>query len=359
MFDVELSEEMLSAGERALFSQWLAEEGLDEAVWDVYDCVMRARTEVTRPTVARVYSGGGLVGAAFAVWCKAYARSLFGHPLLYMPTDWMGLTSFIWIRVGYCAEGMANPGFVAPGCDPDAVFRAALEGFRGAASGLMVIDRADNKALHGHVPRFRYARDGVVDLEPFSAAEDYVATHRNVTRKIKSFVNKGGRIEVIRGPLNEARIRRFEGFLTSTVARSIVYSPFQDCFGAVVSETCARDAGHMVHLVATMRGEDLGYHTFVETGEGLRMVHGAFDRERRTTHHAYENLIIEAVRYGLERGLKTVYFGPVLNETKRRMMSGGDASTLYFHSRSAFVRLWFPAMFPFTRLQSKGMLAFS
>ena len=107
-----------------------------------------------------------------------------------------------------------------------------------------------------------------------------------------------------------------------------------------------------------MNGDLLGYHSFVQTGKGLRMLHGAFDRTRRTTHHCYENLIIHTVGYAIGNGLEAVHFGPVLNVTKQRMMNRFGKTRLYFYSNNPVIRFLFRLIFPHSRMQSKGLLAF-
>jgi hypothetical protein len=50
------------------------------------------------------------------------------------------------------------------------------------------------------------------------------------------------------------------------------------------------------------------------------MIHGAFDRSLETTQHSYENIMTAAADYAIQHGLEIVHFGPIMNETKRRLM---------------------------------------
>lgn len=350
---------MLSSAERCELTGCLEDRGLDSAVWDVYDRVSRVRTKSTAFRVLRAHQGDRLAGAAFMFRCRAWGQALFRQPALYGPTDFVGLPAHIWIRVGYCAEGIANPGFVHPDFDCDCVVAGMLDFLRKNALGAIVTDLVSNDHLHAGAARFPYVSDGRIELDSIPTVEAFRSLHNNLKRKISWFTNKGGRIEIVCGPIDDVTVRQFHSFISATVCTSLVYSPFQDCFPGIVRETCGIDSGRTVHFLARMNGALVGYHTFIRTGRELRMIHGAFNRELRTTHHAYENLILEIVRYALANGLKTIHFGPVLNETKRRMMTHTDRAALYFYSNNAIIRAVIPRIFPYTRMQSEGLLTYS
>lgn len=359
MLSCTLMNTMLTDEERALFEGCLAEQGVDGAIWGIYACALRVPSKTTETLVLRAYDGERLVAAAFVVKCRAWGKAVFDFPLLYKAFDLPGLSAIVWIRVGFCAEGVANPGFVVAPLTYDDVVPAMLEYLRGQAYGLIVVDRVENDPLHRNVQTFPYVNDGTVSVKGMGDVSEYVGSHRNIVRKIKEFENRGGQIEVVRGALDERLIRLFRGFVTATVEKSLIYSPFQDIFGDLVAETCASTSERMVHFVASMKGEPLGYHTFVQTGRGLRMIHGAFDRERRTTHHCYENLIIANARYAIEAGLDCVYLGPVVNETKRRMVNVTEGARLHFGSGYWVIRTFFGVLFPYTKMQRKELGRFS
>jgi hypothetical protein len=359
MFSCALNDEMLSPFERDRFAPFLDAQGLDAAIWDVFRCFLAGRTRTTHPRVLRVYDRDRLVGAAFVAYCRGYGKSLFRSPLLHIPTDLVGMPSYIWFRVGFGPEVAANPGFVAPESAHDDVIRAMIAHLRRNAWGVMITDRAANSYLHAGVSEFPYASDGTVDVSGMASAQDYVGAHRNSKRKIRHFVNKGGTVEVIHGPLDDSMVAAVNRCQEATVKRSVIFSPFQDAFSRAMIETCRCPSDRLVHFVARINGDVLGYHTFVRTGTGLRMLHGAFDRERHTTHHCYENLIIDSVRYAIEHKLHTVHFGPVLNETKHRMMNGTEKASFFFHSRFGLIRTCFPIAFRLSRMQSRELLAFA
>ena len=359
MYSFNLTDEMLTGGERTVFAGFLEREGVDAAIWDVFDCFLRVSSKRTRPQVLRAYSDGRLAGAAFVARCCGFGRSLFSHPLLYAPVDAVGLPSFIWIRAGFCAEILANPGFAAEGFNLDELIPPMLGYLRKRSLGVMVTDMRKNERVHAEGHGFPYVSDGVVDVAGMTGVDDYIAQHGNLVRKLKHYRNKGGGIDVIHGPLSEDLRRAVEHCIESTVCRSIITSPFQDTFADAAAETCTRPSAKVVHFVGHMGGAVLGYHTFVRTGRGLRMMHGAFDRERKTTRHCYENLIVRIAQYAIEEGLEKVHFGPILNETKRRMMNVSTPCSLYFYSRFGFMRAFFPAIFRLSNMQRRELLAFA
>ena len=225
--------------------------------------------------------------------------------------------------------------------------------------GVILTDSQDPSARLSDGREFPYVSDGVIDLSAIASAEDYIAQHRNIKRKIKGFINKGGTIETQHGPLDTPAIAAVSRCIDATAAKSLIYSPFQDIFPQAVRETCRLDSTNLVHFIARMRGEFLGYHTFLKTGDGLRMLHGAFDRTRDTTFHAYENLIIETVRYATARKLAKVYFGPIMNETKRRMMNTSRKSVMFFYSDKPVIKTLIPLLLPYSRFQRRELLAFA
>lgn len=353
-----LSPEPPSTAERAALADHLRDMGADEAAWDVFGCFLATRSAATRPLALRASRDGRFAGIALMVECAAYGRSLFDSPWLARPMDLSRIPALTWIRVGLCAETLANPGFVAAGFDRGATIAAMLEWLRRHRPVLFVNDATASRPLHASAREFPYVRDGAVDIAGMTSVADYIAQHNNIRRKIKGFTNKGGTIDLIEGPLGDDDMAGVAHCVASTVGHSIIASPFQDLFPEMVAATCAHRSPRFVHFVARLDGRMLGYHSFIRTGRGLRMLHGAFDRTLKSTLHAYENLIVRAVAHGIEHRLDRVHFGPVLNETKRRMMNATEPAALFFSSNNPLLGAAIPAIFPLTKMQSRELLAF-
>jgi hypothetical protein len=353
-----LTDEMLSETERDRFAVYLEEQGLDDAVWDVYACFLDTENRMTKPRVLRAFRDNELVAVAFLARCRAWAGSVFKPKALAAAFDLVGIPAYMWIRVGYGAEVLANPGFFATDAPREEIAATMLRYLHRKSYGLIVIDHEDQAHLHTRVKGYPYVCDGSVHINGMVKVQDYVAEHGSIKRKIKAFENKGGTIDRVHGAIDDALFENIRHCLESTVERSVIYSPWQDNAAAMAVRTCRAESDRFVHFIARMNGDLLGYHSFVQTGNGLRMLHGAFDRTRRTTHHSYENLIIHTVGYAIDNGLESVHFGPVLNVTKQRMMNRFGKTRLYFYSNNPVIRFFFRLIFPYSRMQSGKLLAF-
>jgi hypothetical protein len=94
----------------------------------------------------------------------------------------------------------------------------------------------------------------------------------------------------------------------------------------------------LVHFVARFDDEFSGYHSFVISGKSLCCLSGAFDRTRHTNYHAYENVIVESIRFSLENGIRRIFYGPVTNETKAKMMPGFSRTEMHLYLRFGGMR---------------------
>ena len=180
---------------------------------------------MTQPRVLRAYDGERLVGAAFIARCRAWSGAVFGNRMLRQGLDLFGIPAYLWIRVGFCAEVLANPGFVADGYDDNEVIGAMIAYLRKHSYGAIIVDDARNEGLHSTPMKYPYVRDGVIPVAGMRTVQDYVDRHRNIKRKIKAFTNKGGTIEVVRGALPETLFDTLGRCMTATVARSVYPCP--------------------------------------------------------------------------------------------------------------------------------------
>lgn len=349
----------LSDTERELFEPCLSSQGVDQRIWQVLDCFMGCKSHRTQPMVLRAYFDRHLAGAAHIAQCTAWGGSVFRQRLIRGGIDVLRIPAWLWVRVGYGHEVLANPGVAAPGFPYDEVIAAMIDFLHRRSFGAIIIDRTHHQHLHTRAMRYAYASDGTVPLNRYQTAADFVSQHPSVKRKVKAFQNRGGRIHRVYGAVAPRWIAAFRRCMTETVSRSAIFTPWQDNFEDMAAHTCERDSPDFVHLIATMNDSVLGYHSFIRSGHSLHMMHGAFDRSLKTTHHCYENLIIASVQLGLDEGLRELRFGPVMNETKRRMMSVFEDVVFNFYAGSLPIRLLFPRIFPYSRMQADALLQFA
>jgi hypothetical protein len=358
-FRFEISQNMLTAEERTVFSAGLRRQGLDEAVWEVFDCFLHDSSRVTKPSIIRAYEKEKLAGAAFFFKCYGGGDTLFSNRLLASTVNLARMPSCIWFRQGVCADLAANPGFAAEGFDAALVISGIIRHLRKVALSLFITDHAHSEAEHPGAIRFPYVREGAVKVSQYHDISEYLGEHGKLKRKIRIFAKKGGTIEVLKGPLDLQTRQDLGRCVRATMQSSFVRTPFQDLFPAMIDRSCTVGSERLVTIIARLGGDFIGYHSFLRTGKSLRMLHGAFDRSRDSLFHAYENIITAASEHALKEGLEAVHFGPVMNETKRRMMNSSTETAIFFTSRNALVRAVLPGLYRRSSMQSEKLLAFA
>jgi len=70
-------------------------------------------------------------------------------------------------------------------------------------------------------------------------------------------------------------------------------------------------------------------------------------------------MIFRVVGFAIEHGIQTVYFGPVLNETKRRMMTRFVPTQLYLSSKLPWLLRFFMPILKRSQMHSQKLLEFS
>jgi len=70
-------------------------------------------------------------------------------------------------------------------------------------------------------------------------------------------------------------------------------------------------------------------------------------------------MIYRVVKYAVENKIQTVYFGPTLNETKKRMMNRFLPTQLYISSKMPFLLKLFVPVLRRSRLNARELLEFS
>lgn len=358
-FQHDISSNMLTWDERSSFSSCLGHYGIDETVWDVYECFLRSSSSVTRPSIMRAFHNGELAGAAFFFICHAGGRTLFRNPLLAAAVNLTRMPSYIWFRQGICADLMANPGFFADGYDGHSILSGMINHLRKKALSLFITDLTGNEAYYLGAKRFPYVKEGAVSVKGKRDVSEYVEEHGKLKRKLKTFSKKGGTIEVLKGALDQKTRTDLLRCVRSTIKSSFVHTPFQDHFPTMIEESCCIPSERLLSVIARLDGNFVGYHTFVRTGRGMRMLHGAFDRGRDSLYHAYENIIVRSAEHAIREGLEAVYFGPIMNETKRRMMNMTEKTEIFFSSNNPLVRSVLPVLYSRSSMQSAKLLAFS
>ncbi len=323
----------LALEEQARLAADLDRLGLDAALWGVLNATVATGSAASRPFWLRARRGDDLVGAALVVECRRLARCVTRNAALERTIDALNPPSFMWLRVGAGIDQYANPGFVADGLD-----RATF--VRGAVGAMMRRYRYgcvfDDPSTPLGVPTADVAFPDFGRVEPVAGERDAsLAASKQLRKKVRKFANKGGRIDVVAGPMPDAEAAIVAGWLRSIDPE--VRVTFQDLYPAMVA--ASNRLPETVHVLAYLDDAFVGYHSFLPSGERLVCLSGIFDPDRPSNYHAYENVILEVLAYAAERGFARIDFGPVLNPTKAKMMTRFERSALRYVSRHAPFRL--------------------
>jgi len=358
MFSYDISNKELSKEETALFNDYLQNNNIESNIWEVFHCFLKSGTKTTVPLVMRVFDNGQLEGVVFFVKCKKYGKALFNNRLLAKLLDVMAMPCYVWIRSGLCAEVLANPGFFITIANDDLSVSKVIDHMQRQVPFLVVVEREYNSELHSKSVCFPYVNEGMISIENMNSVEDYIKEHKSLRHKINEFEKNGGRLEIIHGPIGEENIEAVTRCQETIAKRSVIYTPFQEIYIDCVKETCRLDSDSIVHIIARSEEKFLGYHTFIQSGDGLYLMHGAFDRNLKTTHKAYENIMIKSVDYALKRNITKIQMGPILNETKNRMMNKKVSNKYYFYSKNFILRKVFVTLFSKSKQQSAELTRF-
>lgn len=341
-----VTSEPLLPDEQEVFAADLAALGLDREAFTVLNAMLTTGSVHSIPKVLRAYRDARLAGVAYFIECRRSGQTLFeGAAGTLMSV--LGGPTFYWSRVGNLVDASANVGYVSGRESRDDFVDAALgELQRRYQSGSVIWPSALDPG-RGYVGS-RFCDSGVMRLDDGRDLEERLQSRKNLRRKVSKFRNKGGVVEVHHGALSPETRAEISRCIHSL--RPLLLTPFQDIYPAMVDCAARIDSKRVVHFITRIDGEMVGYHSFAESPSALHALSGAFDRNRHSNYHAYENMILETVRYGLEQGKKRIEYGPVLNPTKADMMDTFEPTQVRMYSRLAPVRWTTPLILRMSRV---------
>jgi len=358
MLTFELSERFLTTQETPAFDEYLARHEWDSSIWPVFRCFFEAAVPGTTPLVLRTWEDGTLCGAAIVVRCTHYGRSLFHGSGPARLVDAARMPNYLWIKFGCCMDMMSNPGFVRDPARAEEVHAAMAKHLKRYCFSSLIYDYDDCASLYPGAAVMPTMPHALIDTSGMSSVQDYLAQHKNLRRKLNIFRNHGGTFEVVANRLDEADVVDVRRCFLATAAQSIVYLPYQDLYLSAALLTSSTHLDNVYYFVARLNGEFLGYQAAVATGSHLNALHGAFDRERATTHHAYDVLFVRMVDFAITHGLTSIDFGAVLNITKQRAVNRTIPMSYFLYSKYGIVQWFLDGMLRRTKMQSEEQLKF-
>ena len=322
-----LGREPLTARERSILAPDLEGLGADAAVLDGLAATLAVRSRLTSPAMLRMHVGSQLAGAALVVMCRDSGRSLFEHQGLRRA---MTLSPAIWYweRTGLGTDGVACPGFVAPGVERAAFVAGAVRWLAGRHAMGSIMDGVE--APIWDVPHVTWPWVGVTTLSPGPTTRaDLVAAHRNLGRKVRRFAARGGRIERVTGPMPRGL---HEALISGYAIERPPDPPFRELYESMVRSHWAIRSEDLVHLVAYVGEVPVGYHSFLRSGRTLCLLSGVFGRPDVGTHHAYENVLLDSIDLAVDLGCARIEYGPAINEVKTSLLDV-EPTAVHFVSR--------------------------
>ena len=331
----DLGQVPISADEQRALEEDIQAYGLDDAYWMAMNGLLTTGSRSDTPLVLRARRGGQLVGAAYLMECRRINRCLFPGALGRV-LDVVPMPSYCWTRGDAAVDLLGSPGFVAAGEDQEAFYREAIAYLNSRyASGSVVDERGGSAAADCYETVMMDW--GRYDVEP-GGTDALLARHGNLRRKIAKYRNKGGTIDLVQGALEPGDFARVLHCIAQSSGTAPVRAPFQENYVNMVRWASTSSARAIMHFLARLEGTVVGYHSYLKSGTRLQCLSGGFDRTRQSNYHAYENILLETMRYAEAHALRQVAFGPVGNPSKAALMPRSVPFVLRFYSRHRALR---------------------
>ncbi len=232
--------------------------------------------------------------------------------------------------------GTNNTFFFAPYADRTeviaAIFSKLLE-MRPAGHYVGFVDEeltTEFKAALDRVPHVvaeKVMQSGSIPTQNPDAEQILLKNHTHLSRQINRFRNRGGTIHVIEGKVEGELAEAFVACCLDSYSKNAhpgmpinieAYSRHVLDFITTTLET--------VHIYAVLDNKVVGVQTFIRHPKHIELTEGGFLSQ---TCHAYENIILESVRYSVKNGLERVSYGLILNPNKNRLMDTETRRPVY------------------------------
>jgi len=358
MYTFELTEQFIPVKERAIFRDFLQFYGIDEGVWEIFDGLFNSKTKGTVPLLLRVYENSDFAGAAVILRCSRYGNSLYDNKLMADFCDLLHIPFYLWIKFGCCMDMMSNPGFVRNPAKSNLIYSAIADHLGKHSWMTMINDYTMNSDLYPNAVLLPALPHALIDTSTMTELDDYINLHKNIRRKYQIFKKNGGTFHTIHNVLEAKDIETVRKCFISTAEKSVFYLPYEDLYLSSALLTSSTPINNVIYFIARLNGEFIGYQAALKTGECLNALHGAFDRDRPTTYHAYDLLFVEMTQYAIEHNLKLIDVGAVLNTTKQRMVNCTRPMSYFMLSRKPIIRWIFYMITKHSKIQGREQMRF-
>jgi hypothetical protein len=253
---------------------------------------------------------------------------------------------------------MSNPGFVRDPDRQEEIIREMVHQLSRKTLVCIITDYTSNISLYDKATPLPALPHALIDTSGMTSIADYTANFKNIHKKLKVFTRKGGEYVMVENKLDSEFITALKNCFIATSEKSIFYLPYQDLYLKSALHTSGTYLGNVYYFVAMMNGHFIGYQAAIKTGKHLNALHGAFDRNLKTTQHAYDILFAKMTEFAIKNGLEIIDFGAVLNRTKQRMVNRTLEMSYYLMSRNRIIQWFFGLLLKHTRIQGSEQLKF-
>jgi Acetyltransferase (GNAT) domain len=358
MYTFVITDKFLSKEETNVFQDYIRSKGLDDNIWEIYNSLFKSKTKHTKPLLLRVYKDANIYGAAVIIKCNKYGKSLFNNYLLSKLINLFKIPFYLWMKFGCCMDMMSNPGFVKDPKKADEVFRAITNYLKKNTLLTIINDYSINSELYHEASILPALPHALIDCSSMTTILDYTTNFKNIKRKIRVFKSKGGEYKRISQRLSQEQILSLKNCFLSTTKKSVFYLPYQDLYLSAAVNTSLLEIKNAYYFVATLNGEFLGYQAAIQSGSNLNALHGAFNRNLKTTYHAYDILFVKMTEFAIENRLKMIDFGSVINLTKQKMINKSIEMSYFIISKYSLVQKIFNLFLKSTKIQGNKQMKF-
>ena len=352
MLSFNLSERFLSGAEQKVFSNHVQTLGLDDNIWDVFSGMFDSSTRHTKPYVLRAFDGKMLVGAII-IKCTKYGKALFNNKLFAGTLDRLNIPFYLWIRMECCMDTMSNPGFVSETDKVDEVIGDILKYMRKKTLLFIITDYSSNASSYSSFAQLPALPHALINFSKYNEPNDYHAQYKNIKRKTRVSELKGGEYKLVRRKLSDSQRQTLKICFETTAGQSVFYLPYQDLYMKSALHTSGKELPEVLYFIAELNNSIIGYQAALKTGNYLNTLHGAFDRSRKSTYHAYDILFVKMFEFAIENGLQFIDFGAVINQTKQKMVNSKIPMSYYLSSTFSPVQYFFNLLLKRTKIQGK------
>lgn len=358
MYTFEITDKFLSNNEKEVFDDFLSYHSLDNNIWEVFSCLFQTDVKNTKPLLLKVYKDTHLYAVSIIIKCRKYGKSLFNNVFLSGLINFSNIPFYLWIKFGCCMDMMSNPGFVKDPQKSDELFKAMITFLKGNSILSIINDYTENDRLYDKASILPALPHAIIDCSNMTLIEDYTKSFKNIKRKLRVFDIKKGEYILVSDQLSKKQTASLKKCFLSTTEKSIFYLPYQKLYLNSAIKTSSTQIKNVYYFIALLDGEFIGYQAAIKTGKYLNALHGAFDRNRKTTHHAYDILFVKMTEFAIENGLQLIDFGAVLNYTKQKMVNKSIDMSYFIFSKYYIVQKLFNIFLKLTKIQSKAQMKF-